>query len=101
MDGGAAPQSAPLIVRPESLGDFFVDPDLGARLCSHLGWDERDMCELCGGATPAPLVDTPFVIAQSGIKPEFRGVAWDLRCRGADGRYSPLNTTRTASSHLD
>ena len=49
----------------------------------------------------APLVHTPRVIAQSYIKPEFRGVVWDLRRRGADGRYSPLDTARTAPSHFD
>ena len=42
-----------------------------------------------------------FVIAQSEVKSEFCGVVWDMRHRGADGRYSPLDTDRTASSHLD
>ena len=52
-------------------------------------------------AASVPLVRTPFVIAQSAVKPQFRGVVWDLRRRGAGGCYSPLDTGGAASSHLD
>ena len=96
-----APQSAPDAARPSSSGDLFFDPDLEARLRLYLGWCEYDLRAMRDGAASTPLVRAPFVIAQSGAKPGFRGVIWDLRRRGAGDRYSPLNTGRAASSHLD
>ena len=48
-----------------------------------------------------PLVRTSFVIAQSAVKPEIRGVIWDLRRRGVHCRYSPLDTGSSAPSHFD
>ena len=80
----AAPQSVPFAARPRSLGDLFVDPNLGTRLRAYLGRYERDRRAMRDGAVSVQLVRTPFVVAQSAVKPQFRGVIWDLRRRGAD-----------------
>ena len=96
-----APQSAPFAARPNLLGDLLVDPDLEARLHAYLGRYERDLRAMRDGAASVPLARTPFVIAQSEVKPRFCDVIWDLRCHGASGRYSPLDTGRAASSRLD
>ncbi|KAJ1450566.1 hypothetical protein M885DRAFT_49807 [Pelagophyceae sp. CCMP2097] len=67
------------------------------KLSAMHAWLQRCIAQLDTGVRTC----TTFIVEQHHLHPHARGVVWDLRARGDDGLYGPLDFDAVGRSYLD
>jgi hypothetical protein len=79
--------------RVRGLDDVVMEP----RLSQLRAWSRECVQQLRTGVRTC----STFIIEQHDVFPEARGVVWDLRTRGPDGLFGPLDVTTPVTSAIN